>query len=75
MRDHTTTIQSITDDILAEVEASEQAEKTAAERGPEMKTDQGKTLVKLASEMREMAKSGVEDLSYDDLRAFLESRF
>lgn len=67
--DRTSTIQSLTADILRQVDEADTAEKTAAEALPTYKSELAKELQKTAAELRSLAKSCGE-VSYDDLRAF-----
>jgi hypothetical protein len=69
MMDSTHTIQSLTDDILKQVEDSEQLEKTAAEAPRELTTPLAAKLLQISTDMRKMASSAA-DVSYEDIMEF-----
>ena len=67
--DSTHTLQSLTDDILQQVEDSEQLEKTASEAPRELTMPLAAKLLQISQDMRKMASSDV-DVSYDDIVEF-----
>ena len=69
MRDTTHTIQSLTDDILREVDERGTQEKTASEKKFEPKTELAKGLIKMAQEMRKAAEEKPR-VTYSDLGKF-----
>lgn len=70
MRDKTSTVASLTDDILNEVEQSEQREKVASEDVYTPSTKLASQLFKLASDCRDQA--GKQEITYEDLHHFQE---
>jgi len=74
LRDSTYSVGSLADEILAEVEEAEKVaqEKTAAEIAPVINSEQAKSLIKLAEDLRESVKN--PRITYDDVRAFTRSR-
>lgn len=66
--DNTNTIQSLTEDILNEVNSTE---KTAAPKQANLTTELGQALQKTAEELRKYAESDPE-ISYADFKSFTD---
>ena len=71
MRDNTSSIQSLTSDILTAVDEQEQLEKTASEQPREFHNDLSKNMFSLAQDLRKIAEDrGNKEVSYEDLVEF-----
>jgi len=67
--DRTSTVASLTADILEKVAESETSEKVAALALPEFTNPLAKNLYELSLDMRKVAAES-PDISYEDLKAF-----